>query len=173
MRFWFPYLTALLHALLSDNIVPPITSCLSDLVTMFLLGVMSTVLTLGIRTAIPYAVIAVVTGCAIASVSVVRRNEHVRPLLSTGWSPLLGAVVVSSASGRVLDAFVSRYEGYAMLAVAFGGVLLRLKAIYRVHIDIPLRSSGRRRLDIRITSIDGVARSWVGHLTPARFRRCS
>ena len=106
---------------------------------MFLLGAMSTVLTLGIRTAIPYAVIAVVTGCAIASVSVVRRNEHVRPLLSTGWSPLLGAVVVSSASGRVLDAFVSRYEGYAMLAVAFGGMLLRLKAIYRVRTDIPLK----------------------------------
>jgi solute carrier family 41 len=91
---------------------------------MFLLGAMSTVLTLWIGTAAPYVVIAVVTLCAIAAVSVVRRNEHVRPLLSTGWSPLLGAVVVSSASGRVLDAFVGRYEGYAMLAVAFGGACL-------------------------------------------------
>ena len=133
MRAWLPYLAASSYALLADNIVPPITSCLSDLVTMFLLGAMSTVLTLGIRTAVPYVVIAVVTICAIASVSVVRRNEHVRPLLSTGWSPLLGAVVVSSASGRVLDAFVSRYEGYAILAVVFGGVLLRLREIYLVR----------------------------------------
>jgi solute carrier family 41 len=124
VRPWFPQLEGLVHVLPTDNIVPPITSCLSDLVTMFLLGAMSTVLTLWIGTAAPYVVIAVVTLCAIAAVSVVRRNEHVRPLLSTGWSPLLGAVVVSSASGRVLDAFVGRYEGYAMLAVAFGGACL-------------------------------------------------
>ena len=88
---------------------------------MSLLGAMSTVLTLGIGTAAPYVAMAVVTLCGLASVIVVRRNEHVRPLLSTGWSPLLGAVVVSSASGRVLDAFVTRYEGYAFLAVVFGG----------------------------------------------------
>ncbi|KAF8257116.1 hypothetical protein EI94DRAFT_1760608 [Lactarius quietus] len=105
-----------------DNIVPPITSCLSDLVTLSLLGVMSAVLTLGIGTVVPYLVITVVTVCAIASFVFVRRNEHVKSLLSTGWSPLLGAVVVTSGSGRVLDAFVSRYQGYAILAVAFGGL---------------------------------------------------
>ena len=90
---------------------------------MFLLGAMSTALTLGIGTVAPYVVIAAVTICALTSVAVVRQNEHVRQLLGAGWVPLLGAVVVTSASGRVLDAFVSRYEGYAILAVAFGGVL--------------------------------------------------
>ena len=88
---------------------------------MSLLGVMSTVLTLGIGTAVPYIVVAVVTLCSIACVSVVRRNEHVRPLLGAGWTPLLGAMVITIASGLVLDVFVSRYEGYAILAVAFGG----------------------------------------------------
>jgi solute carrier family 41 len=125
-----------------DNIVPPITSCLSDLVTMFLLGAMSTVLTLWIGTAAPYVVIAVVTLCAIAAVSVVRRNEHVRPLLSTGWSPLLGAVVVSSASGRVLDAFVGRYEGYAMLAVAFGGLPGGAGSIFVSRLSTALHAAG-------------------------------
>ena len=64
------------------------------------------------------------------------RNEHVRPLLSTGWSPLFGTVVVSGASGRVLDAFVRHYEGYAKLAVVFGGVLLRLREIDRVRAEV-------------------------------------
>jgi solute carrier family 41 len=91
---------------------------------MFLLGVMSTVFTIGIGTAAPYVVVAVVTLCSIACVSVVRRNEHVRPLLSAGWTPLLGAMVISIASGIVLDAFVNRYEGYANLSVAFGGACL-------------------------------------------------
>ena len=85
---------------------------------------MSTVLIVGIGTAAPYVVISVVTLCAIACASLVRRNERVRPLLSSGWVPLLGAMVITSASGIVLDAFVSRYEGYAILAVAFGGVCL-------------------------------------------------
>jgi len=85
---------------------------------------MSTVLTLGIGTATPYVVVAVVTLSAIACASVVRRNEHVRPLLGAGWTPLLGAMVIASASGIVLDVFVSRYEGYAILAVAFGGACL-------------------------------------------------
>jgi hypothetical protein len=132
---------------------------------------MSTVLTLWIGTAAPYIVIAVVTLCAIAAVSVVRQNEHVRPLLSTGWSPLLGAVVVSSASGRVLDAFVSRYEGYAMLAVVFGGmcfVTVQYSAVLRFPI-LFLRSSRRRGLDLRLAPIDGIARCWVGHRTPASF----
>ncbi|KAI9436318.1 hypothetical protein H4582DRAFT_1965955 [Lactarius indigo] len=105
-----------------DNIAPPIAACLGDLVTMSLLGAMSTVLTLGIGTAAPYAVVAAVTIGAIMCASIVRRNEHVRPLLSAGWTPLLGAMVIASASGIVLDAFVSRYEGYAILGVAFGGI---------------------------------------------------
>ncbi|KAH9030069.1 Mg transporter [Lactarius hengduanensis] len=105
-----------------DNIAPPIAACLGDLVTMSLLGAMSTVLTLGIATAAPYAVVAAVTLFAIMCASIVRQNEHVRPLLSAGWTPLLGAMVIASASGIVLDAFVSRYEGYAILGVAFGGI---------------------------------------------------
>ena len=91
---------------------------------MSLLGVMSTFLTLGIGTATPYVVVAVITISSIWCVSVVRKNEHVRPLLGTGWTPLLGAMIITSASGLVLDVFVSRYEGYAILAVAFGGACL-------------------------------------------------
>ncbi|KAH9162273.1 hypothetical protein EDB89DRAFT_2026491 [Lactarius sanguifluus] len=105
-----------------DNIAPPIAACLGDLVTMSLLGAMSTVLTLGIATVAPYAVVATVTIFAIMCASIVRQNEHVRPLLSAGWSPLFGAMIIASASGIVLDAFVSRYEGYAILGVAFGGI---------------------------------------------------
>jgi hypothetical protein len=32
-----------------------------------------------------------------------------------------------------------------------------------------LRSPRRRRLDLRFAPIDGIARSWVGHRTPALF----
>jgi hypothetical protein len=137
---------------------------------MALLGAMSTVLTLGIGTVAPYIVIAAVTLFALASVVVVRRNERVRPLLSTGWSPLLGAVVVSSASGRVLDAFVTRYEGYAFLAVVFGGMCTLLQAQLYLALTSSLRSPRRRGLDLRLAPIDRVARRCVGHHAAAGCR---
>jgi hypothetical protein len=136
---------------------------------MALLGAMSTVLTLGIGTVAPYIVIAAVTLFALASVVVVRRNEHVRPLLSTGWSPLLGAVVVSSASGIVLDAFVTRYEGSALLAVVFGGECPIMVQVY-LALTSPLSSPRRRGLDLRLAPIDRVARRSVGHHPPALCR---
>ncbi|KAI0255234.1 Mg transporter [Lactifluus subvellereus] len=105
-----------------DNIAPPIASCLGDLVTMSLLAAMSALLILGIGTAAPFVVTAVVILFATFCATFVTKNEHVRPLLKEGWTPLLGAMVISSASGIVLDLFVSRYDGYALLAVAFSGV---------------------------------------------------
>ncbi|KAI0261732.1 hypothetical protein BC834DRAFT_894338 [Gloeopeniophorella convolvens] len=105
-----------------DNIAPPVAACLGDLVTMTLLGVTSTLLILGIGTATPFITIGLIATCAVACAFIVRRNEHVAPLLKDGWTPLLGAMIITSGSGIVLDMFVSRYEGYALLAVAFGGV---------------------------------------------------
>ena len=52
------------------------------------------------------------------------RNPHVKSLITEGWSPLFGAMVISSATGIVLDMFVSRYEGFAILAVVISGTLL-------------------------------------------------
>jgi solute carrier family 41 len=53
-----------------------------------------------------------------------RRNLHVRELLTHGWSPLLGAMIISSGTGIVLDLFVSRYKGFALLAVVISGKYL-------------------------------------------------
>lgn len=88
---------------------------------MTLLGVMSTLLVLGAGTLAPFLIIGIVVFWAIASTYVALQNEYVKALLKQGWTPLLGAMVITSASGIVLDLFVSRYDGYALLAVAFGG----------------------------------------------------
>ncbi|KAF8496847.1 Mg transporter [Russula emetica] len=105
-----------------DNIAPPIASCLGDLVTMTLLGVMSTLLILGSGAIAPFLAIGVVVIWAIVCAYVVLQNEHVKPLLKEGWTPLLLSMVITSMSGIVLDLFVDRYDGYALLAVAFGGI---------------------------------------------------
>jgi solute carrier family 41 len=111
----------LVYAFSADNIAPPIASCLGDLVTMTLLGVMSTLLILGSGAIGPYLTIGVIVIWAIACAYFVLQNEQVKPLLKEGWTPLLASMVITSGSGIVLDLFVDRYDGYALLAVAFGG----------------------------------------------------
>jgi solute carrier family 41 len=82
---------------------------------------MSTLLILGSGAIAPFLAIGVVIIWAIACAYAVLQNGHVKPLLKEGWTPLLISMVITSASGIVLDLFVDRYDGYALLAVAFGG----------------------------------------------------
>jgi solute carrier family 41 len=103
-----------------DNIAPPLAACLGDLLTLALFGLATSALLPAppfVRALVVCAFAAGAAACGLA----VRRNKHVAHLLTQGWSPLLGAMVITSGSGLVLDAFVGRYSGYALLAVAFGG----------------------------------------------------
>ncbi|CAA7260901.1 unnamed protein product [Cyclocybe aegerita] len=105
-----------------DNIAPAIASCLGDLFTLVLLGFVSTLLIPFIRTPIPFVVGVLVVCCAISCFIYTLKNEKVRPLLKEGWSPLFGAMAISSGTGIVLDMFVSRYAGFAVLAVVISGL---------------------------------------------------
>lgn len=105
-----------------DNIAPPVASCLGDLVTLILIGVLSNLLIPFLHTPIPFILGLLVIGVGIACFAFTLRNAHVRPLLTQGWTPLFGAMVISSGTGIVLDMFVSRYEGFAILAVVISGL---------------------------------------------------
>lgn len=105
----------------TDNIAPPVAACLGDLVTLLLLGAVSTINILLIKTPIPFIIIVVLTVAAVGWTFVTRRNAHVRHLLSEGWFPLFAAMVISCGTGIVLDLFVSRFEGFALLAAVISG----------------------------------------------------
>ncbi|EIN07878.1 Mg transporter [Punctularia strigosozonata HHB-11173 SS5] len=105
-----------------DNIAPPIAACLGDLVTLCLLGLVSSIFIFVINTPFPFVVTILLMLSASACVGFTRRNDSVKHLLGQGWSPLFGAMVISSGSGIVLDLFVSRYEGFALLAVVISGL---------------------------------------------------
>ncbi|KAF8801408.1 hypothetical protein BYT27DRAFT_7114977 [Phlegmacium glaucopus] len=105
-----------------DNIVPAVASCLGDLFTLVLLGLVSTLLIPFIETPLPFFVGILVLCCAIICFVFTLKNKHVRPLLKEGWPPLFGAMLISSGTGIVLDMFVSRYEGFALLAVVISGL---------------------------------------------------
>ncbi|KAI6021150.1 Mg transporter [Pisolithus marmoratus] len=88
-----------------DNIAPPVASCLGDLVTLCLLAVVSSLLINFVNTPLPF----------ILMLCLVLPQWR-------GWSPLFGAMVISSATGIVLDIFASRYQGFPLLAVVISGL---------------------------------------------------
>jgi solute carrier family 41 len=105
--------------LVSDNIAPPIASCLGDLITLCLLAGVSYIYINLLNTPFILAIIivAIFVG-GIGWVVLADKNPHVKHLLREGWSPLFGAMIISNGTGAVLDLFVSRYKDYGLLAVA-------------------------------------------------------
>lgn len=104
-----------------DNIAPPIAACLGDLLTLCLLGGLSSMLIRFIHTPIPLALAILIVLSTVSCFVFTHRNPHVSALLKQGWPPLFGAMIISSCTGIVLDLFVSRYDGFALLAVVISG----------------------------------------------------
>lgn len=107
---------------LADNIAPPVAACLGDLVTLLLLGAVSTVNIILVDTPFPFIMIVLLTAAAVGWAVITRRNKHVNYLLLEGWVPLFAAMIISCGTGIVLDLFVSRYDGFALLAAVISGM---------------------------------------------------
>ncbi|KAG9318055.1 hypothetical protein JVU11DRAFT_119 [Chiua virens] len=104
-----------------DNIAPPVASFLGDLVTLSLLAGISSILINFVNTVLPLIIVILLICSAVACGAVVRGNSVVKDLIWQGWTPLFGAMVISSGTGIVLDTFASRYPGFPLLAVVISG----------------------------------------------------
>lgn len=104
----------------ADNIAPPIASCLGDLLTLTLLALSSTAL-LHIPSPIPFLLLLSLLGLAGLAIRAALRNSEVKHLVWSGWTPLFGAMIISSGTGMVLEKFVKKYEGFALMAVVISG----------------------------------------------------
>lgn len=87
---------------------------------MTLLALLATLL-LHTPSPIPLLLLLVLIGLALWTIQATLRNKDHRHLLNEGWTPLFCAMIISSGTGMVLEKFVKRYEGYALMAVVIGG----------------------------------------------------
>ncbi|KAI0657206.1 hypothetical protein C8Q70DRAFT_920207 [Cubamyces menziesii] len=124
-----------------DNIAPPVAACLGDLVTLSLLGVIAELLAHVLNTPIPLIVVIILVAAAVGWAFVTHRNEHVKHLLKEGWSPLFVAMAISSGTGIVLDTFVERYSGFALLAVVIAGLPGGVSAIFVSRLSTALHAA--------------------------------
>lgn len=121
-----------------DNITTPLAACLSDLVTLFCLGLIGSFLVPYIDTLLPIITLPCLIAIGAIFTYFTIRNDYVKDQIKTGWTPLFAAMTVSSATGVVLERCVSRYEGYAILAVAMTGESLRLSPLHQSRQELIL-----------------------------------
>ena len=123
-----------------DNIAPPVASVLGDLVTLTLLGLISTTvysISTGLLVIVLLGLLATFLFCFITTL----RNPLVRPIFAQGWTPLFGAMAISSGAGLVLDKYVSRYDSFGLLSVVVGGIPGSMGSIYISRLSTTLHAT--------------------------------
>ncbi|KAL7420036.1 hypothetical protein Q5752_005001 [Cryptotrichosporon argae] len=113
-----------------DNITPPIAACLGDLVTLFILALLGSALVGAMDTPVPLLAVVVLAVAAAWFTKRVMRDAWVRNVARGGWVPLIGAMLISSGTGMVLEAGVAKYRGFALLAISMTGLTGALGAIH-------------------------------------------
>ena len=108
------------HAYL-DNVSPPVAGCMGDMLTLSILSIVSLLHTRIETTPLPLIFVISLSCIAVGLAVAVHRNAQVTHLLRQGWWPLFAAMIISNGTGLLLDTFVSRYQGYALIAVVITG----------------------------------------------------
>ncbi|KAL4244168.1 SLC41A transporter family protein [Abortiporus biennis] len=138
-----------------DNIAPPIASCLGDLITLSFLGGVSSIYIRLVKTPVPLIMIFVLTAAAIGWIVLTRQNPHVRDLIFEGWVPLAIAMILSCGTGIILDLFVSKYDGFALLAVVISGLPGSVGSIFVSRLSTALHAAAMPILTASTTSLPG------------------
>ena len=122
-----------------DNIAPPVASVLGDLVTLTLLGLISTAvysISNGLLVVVLLTLLSIFLFCLVTTL----RNPLVRPIIAQGWTPLFGAMAISSGAGLVLDKFVSLYNSFGMLSIVVGGIPGSVGSVYISRLSTTLHA---------------------------------
>ncbi|KAF9521156.1 hypothetical protein BS47DRAFT_1404739 [Hydnum rufescens UP504] len=146
-----------------DNITPPLASSLSDLLTLTLVGLLATFLTLPsleiFRLPLVAILLAAITFSLFVFISL--RNEFARPLIKSGWTPLIWAMTISSGTGLVLDKFVTRWEGFGALSVVIGGLPGSIGSVFVSRISTRLHANPLAGQEGRPWTDNEKANMWV------------
>jgi len=124
-----------------DNIAPPIAACLGDLVTLCVFGAAAAALINFINTPVPLILLLLMILSSCFCTLFTHRNPFVKDLLKEGWSPLFGAMIISSATGIVLDLFASRYPGFPLLAIVISGLPGSVGSIFVSRLSTALHAA--------------------------------
>ncbi|XP_044766350.1 solute carrier family 41 member 1-like isoform X2 [Coccinella septempunctata] len=128
-----------------DNVATPIAASLGDITSLTLLSLVSTVLYESIGTQDWLAPV-IIAGYILAIpmwVWIAKKNLATRDVLYHGWTPVVGAMLISSMGGLILDFMVSRFEGIAVFQPVINGVGGNLVAVQASRISTALHKQAQ------------------------------
>ncbi|RKP33167.1 putative solute carrier family 41 member 1, partial [Dimargaris cristalligena] len=123
-----------------DNVATPIAASFGDLITLAVLAITSHLLYPMQDTPLP-TVLFVIMVCSLpAWFWLIRKNELVRDTMLDGWVPILLAMAISSLAGLVLERYIDRYAGMAVLVPVLNGVSGNLCCVFASRISTALHA---------------------------------
>lgn len=78
--------------------------------------------------------------CIPVWIRMIYRNEYVKDLLTIGWVPIFSAMLISSCAGMILERFIEKDAGMALLSPVFNGIGGNISCIYASRISTALHA---------------------------------
>jgi len=108
-----------------DNVATPIAAALGDLVTLALLASTSSTMLVPVVQQgdfrVTTAVLALLTSVPFAW-KMAGKHSNTKEVLKVGWGPVLGAMIISSLGGRILERAIRKYPAMAAYQPVINGV---------------------------------------------------
>lgn len=128
-----------------DNVATPIAASLGDLTTLALLSWISSLLFDAIGNERWLAPLIIIGGILLTPVWawIASSNAYTREVLSSGWVPVISAMVISSVGGLILDFTVANFKGIAVFQPVINGVGGNLVAVQASRISTALHKDSK------------------------------
>jgi solute carrier family 41 len=123
-----------------DNVSTPIAASLGDLTTISLLAAISMLLFDTLETHVWITPLLLCLFICLIPLwwYISHYNEYTHNVLYTGWTPVIGAMIISSLGGLVLDHTVVNFEGIAVFQPVINGVGGNLVAVQASRLSTAL-----------------------------------
>lgn len=128
-----------------DNIATPIAASLGDLISLGILSGVSSLLFKAEGGEYPWLVPLLVICWYLlilpVCICIAYRNGNTKAILSTGWTPVIAAMVISSVAGVILNYAVAAYKGIAVYQPVINGIGGNLVAIQASRVSTSLHAT--------------------------------
>ncbi|KAL3289371.1 hypothetical protein HHI36_022806 [Cryptolaemus montrouzieri] len=130
-----------------DNVATPLAASVGDVVSLVVLSTFATFL-YKIHDSNTMILVAIIAGYLTLLlpfwVFIVIRNEYTKKILTTGWTPVLTALVISGSGGLVLDTAVDQFNGYEVFQPIINGIGGNLVSVQASRIATMLHQTSIR-----------------------------
>ncbi|XP_039959037.1 solute carrier family 41 member 1 isoform X1 [Bactrocera tryoni] len=126
-----------------DNLATPLAASIGDVVSISLLSFIASLLFDHIKTHlwITFVIVACYLVLLPMWVAIVLKNKYTRPVLKSGWVPVLSALCISGFGGLVLDASVEIFSGFVLFQPIINGIGGNLVSVQASKISTMLHQS--------------------------------